>query len=499
MIDPVTVSQGIELLLRPENLIWLLVGFGAGIVVGAIPGFVESTFLAIVLPFTLYMDVWSAMFFMVGAYVAAELAGSIPAILINMPGTPGATATTFEGYELTKKNLGGQAMGASLLSSSSGIFLGALSFMLLGPLFGEFALGFGSPELLMLGVFGMTAVASLTGSSVRKGLISALLGLLIATTGLDLFEAVPRAHFGVLELYDALPILPALLGLFGLSELLTLAGRDRVVLGSAFRYQGMKAPLQGILEAVRLPIAMVRSAAIGIVVGVVPGAGATTASVVSYGQAKQWSRRPEKFGKGTFEGIVATDVANSSVVAGALVPTLTLGIPGSGTTVIMMAAMMMQGVRPGPDFFEAYSVEAFAIGWSMLFCAFLTIIVCLPLAGTFSRLAYLPLRRILPFICVACIVGVFSTRGYLVDITVFVVFGVLGYLVRQHGYSAVALLLGLILGPLLEQNFHRVLLVGGLELLIMRPVSLSLIFLSALTLIAPLVVRIRAGKKRSAA
>lgn len=488
MWDADAILRGFELLFTWQNLLWLLIGFSSGMVVGAIPGLVESTYLAIMLPFTAYMDIWTALFFMIGAYVGAEAAGSYPAILMNMPGTPGTSATTFEGYPLTKKGFAGQAIGVSVTSSAVGTMVGALLFMGLGPVFAAFALNFGSPEMFMLAIFGLTAVASLTGESVTKGLISAVLGLLIATTGLDLFNALPRAHFGVLEVYDSIPILPALLGLFGFSEILVLANQKAIVSNTGSGYRGLRAPLEGVRIALTYPFVMARSAIIGMIIGIIPGAGATAANVVSYGQAKQWSRTPEKFGTGTYEGLVATDTSNNSVVAGALVPTLTLGIPGSGTAVIMMAALMLQGIRPGPGFYEQYATEAYAIGWSLLACSVLIMTICIPLAGTFARVAYMPLRILIPLISIACVVGVFSARQYLVDLQIMVIFGLLGFLIRRYGYSPVALLLALILGRILEDNFYRSLLTGGPWVFFQKPISLTLLFLSILSLMLPFIL-----------
>jgi putative tricarboxylic transport membrane protein len=497
MWDADSMLKGLELLFTSQNLLWLIVGFSSGIVVGAIPGLVESTYLAILLPYTIYMDVWSAMLFMTGVYVSCEAAGSYPAILMNMPGTPGASATTFEGYALTKKGFPGQAIGVSVTASVIGTFLGALMFMFLGPVFATFALNFGSPEMFMLAVFGMTAVASLTGKSVLKGLISATLGLLIATTRLDLFNALPRAHFGILEVYDSIPLLPALLGLFGFCEILILANRQFIVSKETATYKGLKAPLEGVMIALRYPFVILRSAIIGIIIGIIPGAGSTPANIVSYGQAKQWSQEPEKFGTGTYEGLVATDVSNNAVIGGTLVPTLTLGIPGSGTTMIFLAALMLQGIRPGPGFYDQFAVQAYTIGWALMLCSVLVMIICLPLAGNFARVVFIPTRFLIPFISVALLVGVFSARQYLIDIGIMVVFGLLGFVVRKYGYSPVALLLALILGPLLEENFFRCLVIGGPILFVTKPIALTLFLLSILSLMLPFLLQWTARRREN--
>jgi len=492
MIELADVSAGLAIAAHPVNLAWLLLGFLLGIVVGAIPGLVESTVLAVLLPFTLYMDPWSAIFLMTGAYVAAEAAGSYPAILMNIPGTPGCAASTFEGYPMTRQGRPGQAVGISVTSSALGNLLGAISYMVLGPAFGAVALKFGSPEMFMLAVLGMTAVASLTGQSVVKGLISALLGLLIATTGLDLFNAMPRATFGLTQIYDAIPILPALLGLFGIAEVLSLARRDFIIEGERPRLHGLSASLEGMRTVFAHPVTLARSSATGIIIGIIPGLGAAAASVVAYGQAKQWSRTPELFGQGAPEGLIATDSANNSVVAGALVPTFTLGVPGSGTAVLFMAALMLQGVRPGPGFYENYGPQAYAVGWALVVCSGLIFTLCLPLAGSFARIAYVPNRVLVPLVMMASIIGVYTTRQELVDVAIMLVFGLLGHAITRNGYSPVALLLGLILGRLLEENFFRSIAIAGPTVFFEKPISLGLFLLSVLSLAVPLLLRLRA-------
>jgi putative tricarboxylic transport membrane protein len=343
------VLQGLMLLLQPENIAWLTLGFFSGVLVGAIPGLNEGTYLAVMLPFTLYMDLWTALFFMTGAYMGAEAGGEYPSILLNMPGTVGTVATTFEGYPLTQKGFPGQAIGCSVTSSTIGGVCGAIGYMVIGPILGAFALKFTSPEMFMVSIFGLTAVASVTGASIVKGLISGLMGLLISTTGTDFLVGIPRATFGILELYDKIPLLPALMGLFGFAELIRLSGREFIISKEVVKYHWLKAPLEGLRIAIGYPFVLMRSFIVGLVIGIIPGTGAATSTVVSYGQARQWSKHPELFGTGTYEGLIATDAANNASVGGAIIPTLTLGIPGSGTTVIFLAAIMLQGLRPGPE------------------------------------------------------------------------------------------------------------------------------------------------------
>jgi putative tricarboxylic transport membrane protein len=499
MIDLGHVQDGLFLILQPQNFAWLLAGFVLGLVVGSIPGMSESTVLAVLLPFTLYMDPWAAIFMMTGAYVSAEVSGSYPAILLNIPGTPGCAASTFEGYPMTQRGEAGEAIGISVTGSAIGTFAGGVLYMVLGPAFGVAALAFGSPEMFMLAVLGMTAVASLTGTSVAKGLMSALLGLLLSCIGLDLFNAMPRATFGFTQVYDSLPILPALLGLFGFAELLSLARREYIVKGEIRRYEGLKAPLRGVRMTLRHPGQLSLATMIGLVIGIIPGLGATAASVVAYGQAKQWSRHPERFGQGAPEGLLATETANNSVIPGALIPTFTLGVPGSGTTVLFLAALMLQGVRPGPGFFDNYGPQAYAVGWALLACSVLVMLVCMPLAGTFARIATVPTRILIPFVVVASIAGIYSARQEPLDIVIMVGFGLLGYLLQARGYSPVALLLGLILGRLLEENFFRSIAVAGPWVFFTKPIALALFLLSVAALAVPLVARVRAYRRARSA
>lgn len=478
MYDVNVIADGLALVLQLDNLAWLVVGFAMGLVVGVIPGFSEGTYLALILPFTLYMEPWSALIFMTACYMGAECAGEYPSILLNMPGTVGTVASAFEGFPLTRQGFGGQALGASIAASAFGGTFGALTFMFVGPLIGVYAARFQSPEMFMIAVFGLTAIASVTGGNALKGLASALLGLLLATTGSDMIVGSPRATFGFLELSEGLPLLPVMLGLFGFAEILRMAGRSAVV-GKLGEFPRFSAPLEGMREAMRHPIALIRSTLIGLIIGVIPGTGAATATVVSYGQARMWSRHPERFGKGSYEGLVSTDSANNACVPGTLVPTLALGIPGSGTAAIMLAALLLHGLRPGPGFWSKYAVEAYALGFTCLIASLLSLVACFLMVRTICRAVFTPSRILIPVISLLCIVGAFSYRNSLFDVGLMVAFGLLGVLLQAYRWSVPAVLLGIILGPIAEENFFRSLSVGGPLIFFTKPLSL-LLFLCAL-------------------
>lgn len=485
MIDFDAVGQSLALLFLPHNLMWLLLGFAAGVVVGAIPGFSEGTFLAMVLPFTVYLDPWTALIFMSAVYMAAEMAGSYPAILINMPGTAGTFATTIEGYPLTRRGKAVGALGCSMTASLLGGLFGSIVYLVAGPFVAHYALAFGSPAMFMVALLGVTAVSSLAEQSLAKGLVSGALGLLIATTGIDPIVGEPRATFGLIGLYDGIPLIAALIGLFGFSELLRLAGERGGTPGGRASANWVGDLLEGCRGALSHGWAALRSSVIGVVIGIIPGTGAATASVVSYGQGRQWARTPQSFGKGSYEGLVCSDSAKDACVPGSLIPTLALGIPGSGTAVIFLAVLSLQGMHPGPGFWGEHLTEAYAIGFTFLISSLLILLVCFPMVRQIARIAYIPSRLLIPLVSVFMFVGVYSYRNSSFDMFVMVFFGALGWLLRRYGYSPSALLLGLILGPMMEQNLSRTMALGGPQLFVTDPVSLVLFGCVVLSLVAP--------------
>lgn len=498
MPELAAVGQSLALLFAPHNAGWLLLGFIAGVIVGAIPGFSEGTFLAMVLPFTVYMDPWTALIFMSAVYMAAEMAGSYPAILINMPGTAGTFATTIEGYPLTRRGQAVEALGCSMTASLLGGLLGSVVYLVSGPLVARYALAFGSPAMFMVALLGLTAVSSLAEQSLVKGLLSGLLGLLIATTGIDPVGGEPRATFGLAGLYDGIPLIAALIGLFGFSELLRLAGEQTTVSSVQGKGRWVAELAEGFRGAVSHGAAVLRSALIGVVIGIIPGTGAATASVVSYGQGRQWSRHPERFGKGCYEGLVCSDSAKDASVPGSLIPTLALGVPGSGTAVIFLAALSLQGIHPGPGFWNKHLVEAYAIGFSFLLSALLIPVLCFPLVRQIARVAYIPLRLLVPLVTVLMFVGVYSSRNAVFDLFVMVFFGVLGWLLKRYRFSPSALLLGLILGPMMEENLTRSLALGGPLIFFRDPVALALFACVLMSLAAPWLLAMRRSTRNTA-
>jgi len=478
------MGSGLMLLLQPDTLMWLAIGLSAGFVVGAIPGFNDTNFLAMILPFTIYLGAMNAVIFMMACFCGSQAAGSIPAILLNIPGTPSNAPTCLEGFALTRQGKAGQALGCSILSSSVGGMLSACFALVLTPIVGIYALKFGPAEMFMVAIFGMTAVGSLTGKSPLKGLFSAALGLFVACVGTEVQQGYTRAPFGFYELYEGLPLIPVLLGLFGFAELFSLVQEEMLVRKGFQRFTGYGPIFEGMREALKYLGGMIRAGFIGIIVGLIPGTGAAIATWISYGQAKQWSKTPDKFGTGHYEGLVATDACNNGVTGGALIPTVTLGIPGSGTTLIVMAAIMINGILPGPSFFEDYAREAYAILFSLPLANILIFVVGLAVTRLLVQVTAVPTRFLVPIIGLFCLAGGFAWRSMIFDMSLVVVFGVFGALLSRYGYSVPAFLLAMLLGPLAERNFYWAMQIGGIHSFV-RPIALVVLLATIGVLILP--------------
>ena len=422
---------GLQELADPQVLLFILIGGVVGLLAGAIPGLNDTNILTLFLSFVVFLDPFPAVILMTAVFIACQTAGSIPAILINIPGTPSTAASTLEGYQLTKRGLAGQALGCSFGSSLMGTVLGGLMGLIFAPVLGHYALSFGPPEMFMLALFGMTAVASLTGSSVSRGLLAAILGLLVGTVGLDYFLGVTRCTFGVAELYGGVPQIPLLLGLFGVSELYSLIFKKSIGAGTATDAPDVKSQFEGFRAAFRYKKAMLISAVIGFIIGVIPGTGATIASFTSYGMARSVSKEPDKFGTGHYEGLVATDTANNASVPGSIVPALTLGIPGSGTTVLFISAFLMHGMQPGPSFFSNYLPESNAIFITVILVVVLASVVGIFMAKYMVKIVSLPTYILGPIIAIFCLLGAYICRNKVNDLFIMMVFSILAIFLKK--------------------------------------------------------------------
>ncbi|MFW5832890.1 MAG: tripartite tricarboxylate transporter permease [Pseudomonadota bacterium] len=491
MFDTDAMLLGLQALFQLHMLGFLFAGFLVGFAVGAVPGFNDANLMAILLPFTLLLDPTVAIVAMAALYAGAQAAGSVPAILMNIPGTPGTAASTLEGYQLARAGKPGYALGISLAASTIGAFLGALLALLLAPVLGLFALRFGPAEMFLVAVLGLTVVSSLSGADLLKGLFIAAFGVLVSLIGADSMTGFARATFGVIELYDGLPLIPVLLGLFGFSELLLLLGRSAIADSHPSGALGLRPILEGFKVGLAQRITLLRSSVLGFVVGVIPGAGATIGSFLAYGQARQWSRTPERFGTGHPDGLAATDSANNATAAGAMVPMLTLGLPGSASTLVMLAALVLHGVRPGPQFFANFQVEAYTILFSLFLASALIGGLGIFLAVLAQRVVFVPTALLVPIVAVLVFVGAYAWRFTAFDILLMVVFGLIGVLLRACRYPIAAFMLAIILGPMLEANYLRATRIGGTDAFFQGPIAQTLIALIVLSLLAPILMTAR--------
>ena len=476
---------GLRSLAALDVMVALVAGSVAGILVGALPGLGPSLGVALLIPFTYGLEPTAALVMLVSLYQAAEYGGSLTAILVSTPGTAAAAATMIDGYALTRRGRPGKAIATSLTASMVGGIFGALVLILLAPPLARLALQFGPPEQFAIGCVGLAIVASLSGQHPLKGLTMAVLGLAIAAIGVDSLTGFPRFTMGRFELLEGVPFLPVLIGLFAVAEVFRMV-QERASVVIRELHLGYEALTAG--EWKQLAPAFLRGSLIGSVVGAIPGAGAQIASWIAYDQEKRWSKERSEFGRGALAGIAAPEAANNACVGGALVPLLTLGIPGSPTTAILVGAMMLHGLRPGPQLFG----ERPDIVWALLLAVPLTAVVMywLGVVGSrwWIRILAVPDAVLAPLILALSLVGAYAVRNAVFDVWLALGAGVVGYLLRLAGYPLPPLVLAMVLGFMVETNLRRSLLMyaGGWGFL-MRPLTLVLVVVAVVFFLLPLV------------
>lgn len=481
------VMVGFGLALTFQNIAMIVAGTILGVFVGAMPGLSSTIGLAIVVPFTFVLQPIPAILMMVALYMAAEYGGSITAITVGIPGTPAAMATTFDGYPMSKKGQTGKALGVSIISSFAGGVFGALILMVAyGPI-ASFSLTFGPVEYFALGVFGLSIVGNLVGESPVKGFISVILGLLFFVVGLDVLSGYPRLTFGSPVLLDGVNLIPAMIGLFAISEVFKLVepsggGAKKIaarVSDSSLTWREIKGLVPTIM----------RSSVIGTAVGAVPGAGAIVASLISWNTAKRMSKTPEKFGTGIIEGVSAPEVANNASVGGAMIPLLTLGVPGSGSTAVMLGGLMVHGVNPGPLLVIEHPELVYAVYAGLLLSAVAMLVIGLLGIPIWVRIIALPTRWLAPMILGISLVGAYALGNNLSDVGMATFFGVLGYVMVRFGFPLVPAVLALVLGFMVETNYRRALALSGGDhtTFVTSPISLVLLTLAVLSFAIPVV------------
>jgi putative tricarboxylic transport membrane protein len=475
---------------EPLTLLLLIAGVLIGIIMGSLPGMTATMTVAVLVSFTFSMDPIPGMMLLLGIYGGALYAGSIPAILIRTPGTPSAAATVFDGFPLAKQGKAGQAIAVATVASFVGGITSVVLLALVAPQIASFALEFASPEYFALAVFGLSIIASVSGDSLVKGLISGLLGMFLATVGLDPVTASPRFTFGYEFLNSGLQFIAVMIGLFGLAEGLYRYQTGLTENDASQEIDGL-IPNRDTLSRI-LPLSAVSSLG-GTVIGAIPGAGGDIASFVTYNEAKRWLDTGE-FGNGDVRGVTAAESGNNSSTGGALVPTLTLGIPGDSVTAILIGALLVHGIRPGPNLFqdEPELVYSIFVGFFLVYVVIL--IVGLLGARFWARIIDFPPKYLWPIILVLSLVGAYALRGNPLDIWTTIGAGLLGYIMRVEDYPLAPMVLGLILGPIAEVNLRRSLQISGGDpgILVASPLTVVILFLSILSIAYPLFQRMRA-------
>jgi putative tricarboxylic transport membrane protein len=493
------IFNGFSVCLQPINLWYTFLGCFLGTVIGVLPGIGPSAGIALLIPVTYGMDPTSALIMMSGIFYGARYGGSTTAILINTPGEASSVMTTLDGYQMAKKGRGGAALAIAALASFIAGTLGVVGLTLFAVPLTSMALKFGPAEYFTLMLFAMTAVSSLAGKSPAKAMISTILGLMIATIGIDLQSGQPRYTMDVPELQDGVGFVLAVVGLFAISEV--FCAMEEMTKGT----RPAMIKLQGRLwltreEWNRSVLPMARGGVIGFVIGVLPGAGGTIAAILSYVWEKRLSKHPEQFGQGAVEGVAGPEAANNADTAGALVPLLTLGIPGGGATAVMLGAFIMYGIQPGPLLFQNRPDLVWGLIDSMYIGNIMLLILNLPLIGIFVRLLYIPGGILMPLILAISTIGIYAINGNPVELYIGLLFGVLGYIFRKVDIPVAPMVLSLVLGGIMEQSFRQAMTISGADpkVFVGSAICVTLVALSVLSVLLPfLLPRLKAWRDGS--
>lgn len=471
------VWAGVGLLLSGDTLLWVVAGITAGFFLGVVPGLSGPNSVAILLPFSIFLSSVNALVLMAGVYAGSAFGASIPGILMNIPGNAEAAAAAQDGYPLTKQGKAQLAIGVSRMASVlGGSFSALVCIAIIGPL-GSISLKFGPRELFVITLFGMLVISTVVGVPRWKGLVTGALGLVLGAVGASPVNAETRFTLGQPPLYEGIPFVAAVIGIFAIPQMLELIesnprlqpqvarakfretwSRVRAATAGLGSYGDVK---EGVVTTLRHRMCVARSTALGVIIGLIPGLGAAVGNFMAYALAKRMSKRPQEFGHGTPEGIIAPESCDNAITSATLVPTMTLGIPGGTTAALMLAALSLHGVQPGPEVMAHHAVDVYAVLWSMLVGALLILPLGIVCAAPMSLVTKVPVRILAPIVLMLCVVGTYSLHNSMFEVGVCLAFGGVGYLMRHAGYPVVPLVIGLILGPLLESNLMRSLELGN--------------------------------------
>lgn len=480
----------------PMMIATVVVGVLIGTVIGALPGIGSVVTIALLIPFLIEMDPVLAVVLCACIYSADAYGGAITSILINTPGSPSSAATAFDGYPLARQGRAGAALGMAVVSSTIGGIFAVIVLMVGAPLLAKLAYEFGPPEYFALAVFGLSMVSTIGGGTPLKNAIAGCFGVLISTVGIDFTTGAERFTFGIPELTEGISFGPLMIGLFAGSELLYQVlnpDRNRRLLASAALALPSREDMRRSWPTIWF------SSLLGTAIGILPAAGSTVASLVAYNEAKRWSKTPERFGKGAIEGVAAPEAANNAAVGGAMVPTLALGIPGSGTTAMILGVMVMVGLRPGPMLFDQQPHFLGALFAGLLLSNIVFLAIGIFMARWFARISLVDDSYLWPAIGVFCVIGAYTLNNSVVDLGVMIVFSVVGLVMRLRDFSLAPVVIGLVLGELLEESIKQsyILFEGNLWQFFGRGICVFFLAISAIAFLYPVAKRLALGKRKT--
>jgi putative tricarboxylic transport membrane protein len=458
MFDFAGVLQGFAIALSPVNLIYAFIGALLGTAVGVLPGLGPAATIALLLPISHRIgSPVTAIILMAGVYYGAMYGGSTTSILLNIPGEAASVVTCIDGYEMAKKGRAGPALGVAAIGSFVAGTVGVLGLTLVAPPLAEFALSFGPPEYFSLTVLGLLLATYLSGRSALKGLIMAIMGLILGSVGLDPLSGAVRFDFGNPNLQSNIDFVTLAMGLFGVGEILINLEKTGV---ASLVTSKIRDIFPSVADLLRTGWAMIRGSVLGFMVGILPGGGAVIASLVSYATEKRFSKHPEEFGHGAIEGVAGPEAANNAAATSSFIPLLTLGIPGNASTAMIFAALLIQGITPGPFLLKEHASVFWGVVASMYIGNAMLLVLNLPLVGFWAQLLRVPYAYLAPLVGVLTLVGVYSVNNSVFDIWIMLVMGVFGYVARKLDFELGPLLLAFVLGPIMERSLRQALLMS---------------------------------------
>jgi len=492
------LMNGFAVAMTPYNVLWMVIGAALGTVLGMLPGLGPTTGIALLLPLTFTMPPATALIAMSAIYYGAMFGGSRSSILLNVPGDGAAVASCFDGYPMAQQGRAEAALAISAIASFIGGLIATIGFVLIALPMARFALKFGPPEYFVLMIFALAATAAISKAALLKGLIAMIFGLMLTTVGLDFQSGTERFIFGINELQGGIDFIIVIIGVFGIGEV--FENLEHIARDVAKPVQTKFGRIWITMEDWKRSFwPIIRQTPVGFLIGILPGAGGTIAALMSYNNEKQLSKHPDEFGHGAIEGLAAPEAANNACSVGAMIPMLTLGVPGSGTTAIMLGALLILGLQPGPLLFEQHA----DIAWGVIASMFLGNVVCavinIPLAGLLVRVLSVPARILYPLIVALAFLGVYTVNFSVTDFVILTILGFVGYLMKKYKIPTAPLILASVVGEMMESTYRQAMMLsdGSFGIFFKSTICLVLWVLAIGSIVWPFISEARAAKKRA--